>query len=93
MLAVSLAERRAPLAVLARNWRACAIGAALLMASYFLALWAYVEGPVGLVAPVRETSILFGGVLAWGVLRERIGRRQWAAIGLAALGAILIKIR
>jgi drug/metabolite transporter (DMT)-like permease len=93
LLTVSLIERREPLGALRRNWRACAAGAALLMASYFAALWAYVQGPVGLVAPVRETSVLFGGVLAWLVLRERIGPRQWLAIGLAAAGAVLIKIR
>lgn len=93
MLTVSTLERRSPMAALARNWRACAVGALLLMASYFAALWAYAQGPVALVAPVRETSILFGGVLAFCVLRERIGTQQWAAIGIAALGAILIKIR
>ncbi len=92
LLAVSLVERKQPVAILRRNWRACAAGAALLMASYFSALWAYTQGPIGMVAPVRETSILFGGILAYWVLRERIGLRQWAAIGIAALGAILIKI-
>lgn len=93
MLTVSIFERRSPVAVLGRNWRACGVGALLLMASYLAALWAYAQGPVALVAPVRETSILFGGVLAFFVLRERIGAQQWAAIGIAALGAILIKIR
>jgi drug/metabolite transporter (DMT)-like permease len=93
LLALSLVERKNPLAILRRNWLACGLGSALLMASYFLALWAYVQGPIGLVAPIRETSILFGGLLAFLVLHERIGPRQWAAIGLAAFGAVLIKIK
>ncbi len=93
MLAVSSIEGRSAVGALGRNWRACGLGALLLMASYLTALWAYAQGPVALVAPVRETSILFGGVLAFLVLRERIGAQQWAAIGIAALGAILIKVR
>lgn len=93
LLGVALIEGRAPVAILARNWRACAIGAAMLMGSYFLALWAYTRGPVGLVAPVRETSILFGGVMAFVILCERIRSRQWLAIGLAVLGAIIVKIQ
>jgi drug/metabolite transporter (DMT)-like permease len=93
LLGLSLVEKKQPITILRRNWQACASGAALLMASYFLALWAYAQGPVGLVAPVRETSILFGGVFAFLILHERIGSKQWAAIGIAALGAILIKIK
>ena len=93
LLALSLAEGKQPVAILRRNWRACASGALFLTTSYLTALWAYTQGPVGLVAPVRETSILFGGVMAFLILKERIGARQWAAIGLAALGAVLIKIR
>lgn len=93
LLALSWAERKNPFAVLQRNWQVCGLGAALLMASYFSALWAYVQGPIGLVAPIRETSILFGGLLAFLVLREHIGPRQWTAIALAACGAVLIKMR
>jgi drug/metabolite transporter (DMT)-like permease len=93
LLAVALIEKRAPVAILKRNWRACTVAAMLLIASYFLALWAYTRGPVGLVAPVRETSILFGGVLVFAVLRERIRPRQWIAIGLAVLGAMIVKIQ
>ena len=93
LLALALLEKQQPIEILKRNWRACSAGAALLIASYFLALWAYTQGPISLVAPIRETGILFGGLLAFAILREHIGAKQWTAIGLAAIGAVLINVK
>jgi drug/metabolite transporter (DMT)-like permease len=55
-------------------------------------MWAYAQGPIGLVAPLRESGILVSGVLAVLVLRERITELQWAAMGLATIGVLLIQI-
>lgn len=91
LTAVALCERRDPLRILRQHGRACYAGAALLGVSYFLALWAYAQGPVGLVAIVREANILFGVLLAVVLLHERFGRLQWGAVGLATVGAALLR--
>jgi drug/metabolite transporter (DMT)-like permease len=40
------------------------------MGSYGLALWAMTQAPLAVVAALRETSILFGALIAFIVLKE-----------------------
>lgn len=48
--------------------------------------------PLAVVAALRETSILFGALIAWLLLKERVvGLRLVAAGGIAA-GAILLRL-
>ncbi|WP_058910683.1 DMT family transporter [Entomohabitans teleogrylli] len=60
--------------------------------SYGLALWAMTQAPLAVVAALRETSILFGALIAVVVLKETATRqRLFAAIGIA-LGAIILRL-
>lgn len=62
------------------------------MGSYGLALWAMTQAPLAVVAALRETSILFGALLAWLLLKEKVaGIRLVAAAGIAA-GAVLLRL-
>ena len=62
------------------------------MGSYGLALWAMTQAPLAVVAALRETSILFGALLAFLMLKEKVaGLRIVAACGIAA-GAILLRL-
>jgi drug/metabolite transporter (DMT)-like permease len=85
-------NRQNPIRPLKDNAKQCYIGAALLLLSYLCGMWAYAQGPIGLVAPLRESGILVSGVLAVLVLRERITELQWVAMGLATIGVLLIQI-
>jgi drug/metabolite transporter (DMT)-like permease len=80
------------LIVLIDNGRRCFPGALLLLFSYLCGMWAYVQGPVGLVAPVRESSLLFGGALTVFVLRQRVTKVQWTAMVLATFGMVLLQV-
>jgi hypothetical protein len=42
------------------------------MGSYGLALWAMTQAPLAVVAALRETSILFGALLAFLMLKEKV---------------------
>jgi uncharacterized membrane protein len=47
---------------------------------------------VATVAALRETSILFAVAIAMLVLREKVGARRLAAIGLVAFGAVAMRL-
>jgi drug/metabolite transporter (DMT)-like permease len=89
---VSGIGRTNPFAVLRSHAKLCYAGAALLLSSYLCGMWAYVHGPIGLVAPLRESGIVFGGALAVLVLREPVSRLQWMAVGLATIGVVLVQV-
>ncbi len=60
--------------------------------AYVAATWAMTKAPIGLVAALRETSVLFGLVLAHFVLKEHFGP---ARVGLAVIvmaGVVLLKL-
>jgi drug/metabolite transporter (DMT)-like permease len=81
-----------PMRIFKRDTLFCFLGGFVQIASFVIGLWAYAQGPLSLVAALRETNILFAGLLSWIYLRERIAAYQWFAIGLTALGAVLVKV-
>ncbi|HCT8366891.1 membrane protein [Klebsiella aerogenes] len=57
-----------------------------------LLCWAMTQAPLAVVAALRETSILFGALIAFIVLKEQVvALRIVAACGIAA-GAILLRL-
>lgn len=60
------------------------------LAAYTLALWAMTVAPIGAVAALRETSMLFALLLAALFLAERPGRRGLIAALAIALGAAVL---
>lgn len=87
-----LQDRSTTRAYLTRHWRRGLIGGACSLASYALALWAMTRAPIALVAALRETSVIFGVLIAALVLREHISRIRYASILLVAGGAVAIKL-
>ena len=73
------------------NFARGAVGGALAFVAYGLALLAYAEAPVGLVAAVREVSIIIGAFYGALVLREGfvVRRTAAAAATVAGLGILL----
>ncbi len=64
----------------------CSIGA------YALALWAMTRAPIGAIAALRETAMLFGVLFAWWFLAERPGRRGIAALAAIGIGAMILDL-
>lgn len=69
--------------------RGIAIGVAG-FAGYGLVLWAQTFAPIAQVTALRETSVVWGALIAFFLLRERLGPRRWAGAVVVALGAGLI---
>jgi drug/metabolite transporter (DMT)-like permease len=59
-------------------------------AGYGLVLWAQTFAPIAQVTALRETSVVWGALIAFLFLRERLGARRWAGALVVALGAALI---
>src|SRR5262245_11556735 len=57
-------------------WRGIGIGI-ISFAGYGLVLWAQTFAPIAPVTALRETSVVFGALIAFVVLRERLGLRRW----------------
>lgn len=92
LLWAMLARRQEVSRYLVANWKKGLPGGIGTMGSYGLALWAMTQAPLAVVAALRETSILFGAVIAFVLLKEKVaGLRIVAACGIAA-GAILLRI-
>lgn len=87
-----VARRREASRYLRQHWKKGILGGVGTMGSYGLALWAMTQAPLAVVAALRETSILFGALIAFIVLKEQLmPLRIVAACGIAA-GAILLRL-
>jgi drug/metabolite transporter (DMT)-like permease len=70
------------------GWRRAAAIGAFMWSAYLLVLIALSIGPLSVVAPVRETSVV--GVAIWGVWKLR--ERQAAGMKLLGAGATLVGV-
>jgi len=59
-------------------------------AGYGLVLWAQTFAPIAQVTALRETSVVFGALIAFVFLREHLGARRWLGAAIVAAGAGLI---
>jgi drug/metabolite transporter (DMT)-like permease len=73
-------------------WRGLA-GGALQLFSYGIAIWAMTVAPIAIVATLRETSVLFGAVIAVVVLKEPLRAARIAAACLVVCGLIMIRLQ
>jgi drug/metabolite transporter (DMT)-like permease len=73
-----------------RQWKLGLLLGLLSITTYGAAMLAYRFGATARLAALRETSVLFGTVLAMRFLGEHMTLRRWSAAGAIALGAILL---
>lgn len=60
--------------------------------SYSAALYAFSLAPIGKMAAIRETSVVFGAIFAYDVLKEPLGRQRIILALLLALGLIIMQM-
>lgn len=74
-------------------WGPGMAGGAMSAGAYGIAIWAMTVAPIPLVAAVRETSVLFGAVIAVVILKEPLRTKRVMAAMLIVAGLVLIRLQ
>jgi drug/metabolite transporter (DMT)-like permease len=75
-----------------RYWLRGFAGGGLQVLSYGIAVWAMTIAPIAIVASLRETSVLFGAILAVTVLKEPLRAVRIVAALLILCGLVLLRL-
>jgi drug/metabolite transporter (DMT)-like permease len=93
MLVFALARRRMSIVVDARSyWKIGLLGGALSVMAYWIAIWAMTVAPIAIVAALRETSVLFGALIAVVILKEPLRAPRIIAAVMIVTGLGLIRL-
>ena len=75
-----------------RYWLRGFAGGGLQVLSYGIAIWAMTIAPIAIVASLRETSVLFGAVIAVVVLKEPLRAIRIVAALLILCGLVMLRL-
>ena len=93
MVIYALAWRgREVIPAMRRHWRLGLAGGTLQLGSYGIAIWAMTVAPIAIVAALRETSVLFGALIAIIFLKEPLRASRVAAALMIVAGLTLIRL-
>jgi drug/metabolite transporter (DMT)-like permease len=73
-------------------WKLGLAGGALQLISYGIAIWAMTKAPIALVAALRESSVLFGALLAVLILKEPLRTARMVSALMIVAGMVLIRL-
>ncbi len=83
---------RGVFASMAPHWKTGLAGGALAVVSYTIAIWAMTVAPIAVVAALRETSVLFGAIIAVVFLGEPLRAARVAAALIIVAGLVLLRL-
>jgi len=92
MLARWKLQKASVKSLLAGHWQRGVPVGVLSALAYWVIVWAMSVAPMALVAAARETSILFGALVSWGVLGEKLRLLRWVGIVVTLAGLVLAKL-
>ncbi len=78
--------------LMAQHWRLGIGGGVMQVTSYGIAIWAMTVAPIALVGALRETSVLFGTILAVVFLKEPLLMPRVLAALMIVVGLVLIRL-
>ena len=78
---------------MATYWKSGLIGGVLSLTAYWIVIWGMTVAPIALVASLRETSVLFGTVIAVVFLKEPLRPTRIFAAVLIVCGIALIRLQ
>jgi drug/metabolite transporter (DMT)-like permease len=83
---------RAAITPMRHHWATGLAGGALQAGSYGIAIWAMTVAPIAIVAALRETSVLFGALIAVVFLKEPLRASRIVAALMIVAGLALIRL-
>lgn len=83
---------RGLVAAMVLHWKIGLGGGALAVVSYTIAIWAMTIAPIAIVAALRETSVLFGAMIAVAFLGEPLRASRIVAALMIVAGLMLIRL-
>jgi drug/metabolite transporter (DMT)-like permease len=93
VLAYAIARRGlAVLPAMVPYWKIGLGGGALAVISYSIALWAMTVAPIAIVAALRETSVLFGALIAVLFLKEPLRAARIGAALMIVAGLVFLRL-
>jgi drug/metabolite transporter (DMT)-like permease len=93
MALYALARRgAATVSAMRSHWTTGLTGGALQLFSYAVAIWAMTVAPIAIVAALRETSVLFGAMIAVVLLKEPLRPSRIVAALMIVAGLVLIRL-
>ena len=93
MAAYALVRRGpAALAGMIGQWQTGLVGGTLSYVAYAIVIWAMTVAPIAIVAALRETSVLFGALIAVIILGEPLRAVRIAAAVAIVIGLALIRL-
>lgn len=87
-----LVRGRGLFAAMRRNLAGGVAAGVLSLGSYWIAIWAFTQAPIAVVAALRETSVLFAMLIAVFWLGEKAGPQRWAAAALILAGIVMTRL-
>jgi drug/metabolite transporter (DMT)-like permease len=78
---------------MAGHWKMGLGAGVLTFVAYAIVIWAMTVAPIALVAALRETSVLFGAVIAVVVLKEPLRAARIIAALMIVAGLVLIRLQ
>ena len=85
-----LRQRKTYIPYFLKRWKLGLFGGLCSLGSYGVALWAMTKAPIALVAALRETSVIFGMLLAVLFLGEKFSLVKLFAVALVAAGIVFM---
>ncbi|MGZ3451976.1 MAG: EamA family transporter [Polyangiales bacterium] len=88
LLVLLVDDRRAVLGFFRAHARNGLLAGLASVVAYTSVLWCMTRAPIGIVAALRESSVLVASFLGAALLRERVSRGAFVGAGLVMVGAI-----
>lgn len=70
----------------------CSFAGAMQVGAYWIAVWALSQAPMGAVSALRESSVLFVGLISKFILNERFGKQRAISSLLIFAGIVSVRI-
>lgn len=75
-----------------KTWWLCLAAGVMQMGAYWIAVWALSKAPMAMVSALRETSVLFVGLISVYVMKEKFGTNRILSSLLVFAGIVLVRL-